>query len=278
MEWTSQFKPTFGTPLDLSHPLTKGLVLSMLFNEGSGKIVNDSSGQGNNGLCVNMNDPSIVGSGWNFDPYGGALAVDGSNDYVSISSANFLSLIGQTYTLAVWIKDDTLAGVLAAGFHRIISWANGTTNIQLGLGGNDRNHNRGFYIEEDTAGDKLPKKISAEPSPGWHCVVGTFDGAGTYHLYMDGKLSESGNFGGSSSTTYVTNTGYLYIGQRGNGGYVNGLISSVSIYNRALSAEEIAYKYAFPWCMYDDTSGYFPFYNRFYRRYAIDSRSGIGVM
>ncbi|MFH1012103.1 MAG: LamG-like jellyroll fold domain-containing protein, partial [bacterium] len=52
-------------------------------------------------------------------------------------------------------------------------------------------------------------------------------------------------------------TSSLKIGARGNDALTpfNGLISSVSIYNRALSAEEIAYLYAFPWCIYEAGQG-----------------------
>jgi len=40
---------------------------------------------------------------------------------------------------------------------------------------------------------------------------------------------------------------------------VGGLLSSASIYNRALSAEEIAYLYAFPFCFFEEA----PIWQRF---------------
>ncbi|MCX6749917.1 MAG: hypothetical protein NTZ83_00500, partial [Candidatus Pacearchaeota archaeon] len=42
-----------------------------------------------------------------------------------------------------------------------------------------------------------------------------------------------------SSSVYTTNTGKLYIGQRGNGGYTNGKLDEVMIWNRSLSPTEV---------------------------------------
>ena len=169
-------------------------------------------------------------------PWAGTF--DGSTNYIVASSANFLGLIGNAYSIGVWIKDDTSALTLSITYHRIVSFANGTTNVQLGLGANSAGTQRIFYIQDFTSGFNV-NVVTTVVSTGWNHVVATSDGAGTYHIYLNGSLADNGTQG-ANSTTYISNTGYLYIGQRGNSaGYVNGKVNDVRIYNRALSQAEI---------------------------------------
>ncbi len=72
----------------------------------------------------------------------------------------------------------------------------------------------------------------------WHNVVAIWDGInGTASMYVDGELINSGPY---TSTDYeLTN---IYLGQMANGGRTyRGLLDEVKIYNRALSAEEVAF-------------------------------------
>jgi hypothetical protein len=73
--WTPEYgrqKPPFGVQLNPSHPLARGLVGSWLFNEASGGIVNDLSGNGNTGALTAMPwassamGPSLTGSSSGF--------------------------------------------------------------------------------------------------------------------------------------------------------------------------------------------------------------------
>jgi hypothetical protein len=152
-------------------------------------------------------------------------------------------LIGKPYTISAWVNDNSPVATLDTTYHRIISFANGAVNIQLGLanrGGTP--NNRIFYIQESTSG-AVRQVTSGNVSNGWHHLVATSNGAGTWNIYLDGVLSNGGTTISSSSTPYITNTGWLYMGQRGNGGYVQGKLDEVMIWNRSLSSTEIQQVY-----------------------------------
>ena len=72
----------------------------------------------------------------------------------------------------------------------------------------------------------------------WHYVVGTWDGT-TGKVYVDGYLENSGSLTASAYTYSSTN-----IGRNISGGYnFNGNIAQVSIYNIALTPQEIQQNY-----------------------------------
>lgn len=191
----------------------------------------DLSGQGNNGNLVN-------GVGYNI-ANGGALTFDRTNyQFVEVPSYSFQPLIGNAYTISVWIKDDTSAATLDSegGFHRIISFNDGIKNVQLGLG-YEVTTARLFYIQERAAGDGNIEQTTSggNISAGWHNVVATSDGEGVWDMYLDGNISNGGR-PDIGSTPYITNSTHLYIGRRGDGwGYINGYLSDVKIYSGALS-------------------------------------------
>ncbi|MCX6749916.1 MAG: hypothetical protein NTZ83_00495 [Candidatus Pacearchaeota archaeon] len=170
---------------------------------------------------------------------GQCYSFDGINDYLNAPSSQFLPLIGKPYTISAWVNENTPVATLDITYHRLISFANGTLNIQLGLASSGGTpHNRIFYIQESKSGS-VRQVTSGNASIGWHYVVATSDGAGNWNIYLDGKLSNGGTTISGSSSVYTTNTGKLYIGQRGNGGYTNGKLDEVMIWNRSLSSTEI---------------------------------------
>ena len=79
----------------VSDALLNGLVGWWKFDEGSGTVAYDSSGNGNNGNLTN-------GPTWTTGKVGGALSFDGENDYVDVPSIQ--SVNGGGVTFAVWIK------------------------------------------------------------------------------------------------------------------------------------------------------------------------------
>jgi hypothetical protein len=74
----------------------------------------------------------------------------------------------------------------------------------------------------------------------WYHVAGTYDGS-TANIYVNGVLDNSVP---KTGTILASTAGPLFIGQNvggaGSGEFFNGLIDEVAIYNRALSAEEVA--------------------------------------
>ena len=75
-------KPPMGSLLRRGHPLANGLVCSLLFNQGSGDKVYDSSGHGSIGTFANA-DPA---TDWPPGPFGPAVNFGGSNDSIAIAN------------------------------------------------------------------------------------------------------------------------------------------------------------------------------------------------
>jgi type II secretory pathway pseudopilin PulG len=174
---------------------------------------------------------------------GGTLTFDGVDSYATTLSDSFLPLIGKAYTISAWIRDDTDAATIHAGnFHRIISFSNGTKNVQLGLGLDTSFTSRLFYIQERADADTAIEQATVgNVAFGWHNITATSSGTGTWHMYLDGALSDGGA-PAIGPNPYVTGTGFLFIGQRGDPGgvgFISGSLGGVSIYNRALNSTEV---------------------------------------
>jgi hypothetical protein len=151
--------------------------------EGSGQVVHDLSGKGNNGQLgstpvADSNDPTWI-KGFLF---GSALRFDG-NDYVRIPDS--ASLEPQNLTLSAWVR-----GSVSPGNSRQIvgKGGNGCDSASYALYGSAHG-GLAFYV---TTADKQYHS-TAEVDPAaiwngkWHHVAGTFDGA-TAKLFVDGKL------------------------------------------------------------------------------------------
>jgi hypothetical protein len=208
----------FVSPVNLS-----GLVLYLTFDEGSGNIAYDYSGNKNNGTLYN-------GVAWVDGKFGKALSFDGVDDYVGGFTESKFDL--DYITISVWVKVN--------GEFSIISkrcYAGGSTRAYDLYYSNGRIN---FCFSTDgTNPYTLSYPISLET---WYHIVATYDG-------INGKLYINGNLVSSSSvsgTLYKNNydfvIGYLSATSPPSG-FFNGTIDEVQIYNRALSEEEIKFLY-----------------------------------
>ena len=205
------------TPTPTATP-APGLVAAYGFNEGSGTVVNDASGNGNNG--------TINGATWTTSgKYGNALNFNGTNALVTINNAASLQLT-TGMTLEAWVYP-TVTGPW---------WGD------VIYKGNDN-----YYLEGTSnpsgfpaMGGTLP---NAPPLYGtgvlalntWTHLAATYDGA-TMRLYVNGVQVASR----AQTGTIVTSTNPLQIGGDSiYGQYFTGRIDEVRIYNRALSAAQI---------------------------------------
>jgi hypothetical protein len=192
------------------------------FDEGTGTIANDSSGNNYNG--------TINGATWFNDPFRGwCLSFDGINDYVSVTDWAPFNITGDI-TISAWIYmtvgSSTRAIVTKCGGTGATStpfdFRTNGTNLALVRAGSDGNDSTYSVIS-----------ITTEQ---WHHVVVRVENK-VPDFYLDGAII-------GKTVTFFTRTPTgnnipLYIGRRGSSLYFNGKIDEVSIYNRALSAEEI---------------------------------------
>jgi hypothetical protein len=192
-------------------------------------------GTGNNGVTFATGE---VAQGWSFD---------GTDDYVQVPSAANLNLVsGQGWTMEGWIKPNSLNDKIIV--HKGASF-NGTTIPYWA-----------FYIRNDspagqlafemcpgTGNDQYDYVKSAVPVVigAWQHVAVVVDSMGGatsgYHIYING-VSAGNTVSTNWATSGTVNTPEpLCIGStRGQSGFFDGLIDELAIYDRALSANEIA--------------------------------------
>ena len=216
-----QFLPKPQGQVASSH--TTGIAGEWRFDTGSGNTAFDTSGNGNNGTCVNMG----ANCTWTTGKILNALDFDGTDDNVNVGNAgNYTDT--DTFTLSAWIKvnggkDGTIVS-RRDGDTTQWQWVAQAGVLRLYTG---TNHNSAAsYIQDSN----------------WHFVATVVNGASSQH-YIDGIAS--GSTFSPSITSQSLNT---LIGARGDGaggiGFVfNGTIDEVKIHNRVLSAAEITELY-----------------------------------
>jgi len=231
-EYRSQIKPLYGTPINPSHWAAQGLAGQWLFNEGSGLIAHDSSGNGNHGTLVNMSNSSPT-SGWVPGSHGGGLAFDGSSNYVAIPKNVQLSL--SSWTGIIFLQAYVVNGYIALLGN---SYAVGNACIYI------KDGKGGVYAASNNFGG-----ISILSSA--HVMLG-ITVSDVLKIYINGNFDAQYLI----SPLFGAGAGAVIVGKNpvAASEYFRGIMSSVLIYNRVLSAEEIAYLYQNPYCMYEDQS------------------------
>ncbi|HNU52080.1 MAG TPA: immunoglobulin domain-containing protein, partial [Verrucomicrobiota bacterium] len=255
-------------PFSHSDPFAVGLIAYYPFNGNA----NDESGNGNNGSAHNA-----VLTGDRFNATASAYAFNGANAYVSAPNRDYLSFPeGGDFSIGVWAAFDSeptpnmyfLGCDNGPGDHPkwILQYG------QLGLLPTPPAGN--FVTFHMSGGPGIGYALACTPySPSlgsWHHYL--VSKAGTvYTLYIDGAPA-------TGSTNYMNDHGVLKvitegpaaaesgmtapltIGQAEGGGFVNGKLDDVRIYNRALSATEVAALYEMERPMLTDgLLAYYPF-------------------
>ena len=216
------------------------------FDEGSGTIISDDSGKGNNATLVSGVWNGRDGGIWRdleiSFTNGDSIIFDGSSTVVNIPDDSSLDGMSAC-SIEFWFKANslppsgsymTLVSKRTSGgpfaYHRI-SIDNGTGVLQLS------------YLEATNKTTSRPSlNVSTNLEIGkWYYVCGTFDGAaGEMKLYLNGNLIGSKSVWGQITRTISDFT----IGANGTAGqYFDGIIDEVAIYRRALSKEEVISHY-----------------------------------
>lgn len=198
---------------------TEGLVLRFDFDEASGDAV-DSSAVGHIG--------AISGAVRVAGVRGGALQFDGTNDWVTVADAPSLDL-STGMTLEAWVKPSVLSAWMTVMLKESLG------GLAYGLYANDDAARPAGYLNAG-AGDQALASPPQLPAGEWKHVALTYDGT-TMRLYVDGvEIAARAQTGGIIATD-----GALRIGGNASWGeFFTGVIDEVRVYNRALSAAEIA--------------------------------------
>lgn len=207
--------------------ITSGLVGWWRFDENSGTVAADMSGNGNTATLVGS--PS-----WVSGRVANALQFNGTSNYAVVPNSTSLT-IANAITVMAWVK-----GPAAGVWQKVVGKGpdateeyglyfkpgSGWCHIEAGISGGQR------LMESGTIADNT-----------WHQCVFTYDGT-TMTLYVDGvvtaSLAQTGVINTSAESVSIgaekTSTSQTY--------YTNAAIDDVRIYNRALSASEIQQIYA----------------------------------
>jgi hypothetical protein len=201
-----------------SEPDNTRLIGHWKLDEGAGTIASDSSGLGNDGRLGPEGNPQ-----WVAGIIGGALDLDGSDDYVEIDAIAD-DLTTNNFTVSIWIKgtqtgEGTVIGSNTTG---------GGHDFILGVQG-------GLLLVEAGGYNTYPPKISDNQ---WHHIAYVRDGNKAY-AYTDGVLvgteTPSGNPAGQVRWS---------IGQEWDSSpsdEFNGTVDDVRFYSYALSRAEVVW-------------------------------------
>jgi hypothetical protein len=209
-----------------THAQSSNIIATWHFDEGSGSVVTDSSGNGYDGI--------INGATWTTGISGGALDFDGVDDYVGIVNSSSLDNLN-ALTFEAWIYPRVNAHwhVISkgTGSKRLYSEAYMST---LDLTGRVR------YQPTHAYAKSIDNIVTLNS---WQHVVMTWSTTDdTLRVYHNGSEVSYSSLSAGAGTIEDDSSHPYTIGARSDlstGCFFNGIIDEVRIYNRALSAQEI---------------------------------------
>ena len=194
-------------------------------DELSGAVAHDSSGRGNHGTL--LGNPQ-----WTAGQVGGALRLDGTDDYVSLPIGSVVSSLSSS-TIALWVNFSDQGGA----WQRILDFGTGTANY--------------IYFCPRDAGGLLHVAITAGtgswtditgtgPLPtGWHHVALVIDGtAKVMQVLLDGEVLVRAGTLYTLSDLGTTNQNWLGRSQYADP-YFNGVLDDLRIYDQLLTTADI---------------------------------------
>jgi len=209
-------------------PVRNGLVLELDAGQrasypGTGNTWYDLSGNSLNGTLTN--GPTFSGIGAT-----SSIVFDGTNDYVDCGYNSTINSSSQ-FTIECWYKSSNISieGILFSTNTYGSTPANGY-HVEI--------YQSKLLFQVFPSTSTVQSSITLSNNV-WYHLVSTYS-SGTINLYVN-TVS-----GGSGTYTFNSSTGNLLLGRYPQGQYsLNGQMSSIRFYNRALSAYEIKQNFDF---------------------------------
>lgn len=178
---------------------------------------------------------------------GGALRLDGRDDYVRLPPNEFLDIGANAVSLSLWVNLSVLPSRLSEDYSFIYGSDLASYSLYL-----DRNRGElQFRATDATRHFASPGIPEAALQTGvWHHVVGVYDGsatsgAGRVSIYLDGQLQDA-HVGADDSpglglTQAVLPGQFAALGRRGDQDefYFSGILDDVALWRRPLAPAEI---------------------------------------
>jgi len=203
----------------------EGLRGRWTFDEGKGNAARDTSGNNNHAI--------VRGATYVPGPRGFALRFDGKDNFVDVGKRQSLQL-DKAGSIEVWFLPEEFQG-------GIVNWSTGGgwDDERLVVAFNTYSTYRGFNVVVADGASSLCRRVP-EPEKGvWNHLVLTFDGD-TISCWLNGHAVTF-----SQDVSPALEGVPFWIGRcQGLGAeYFKGLIDEVSVYDRALSPDEILARY-----------------------------------
>jgi hypothetical protein len=211
------------------------LIAQWKLNEGGGTDTSDFSGNANHG--------TLSGSpAWTTGPDAtGALSFDGTDDYVIVDNeTNFDFDYDDAFSVTAWVNwDSSVSGPPLPVFSKAKTFGN-----QEGIDIRVDSLNallKAYFVNASGIAISGGTSVNSLTADTWHFVAVTYDGsqdASGITLYID---NASGVVEGSAASSgSMLNDNPAWIGRSAPGGYFKGDIDDVRVYNRELTAGEVA--------------------------------------
>lgn len=219
-------KPFRGMQINKAHPLARGLVGAWVLNEATGDKVFDLSGNSNHGT---NNGADWVSNGLDFD----------GSDYINCGNGATLQPVN-AITIVTKVQIDSIGPVNSLVYKQTTGATRDGYNFDIRSAGPTVD----FWLPNAAAWNGVSTSITT----GSYVIVATYDRSYS-RLYIDGIEKASAPY----THAITTNTQVLQIGGRGieTANYFDGTNEYVYIYNRALSAEEVAWLNREPYAMFE---------------------------
>jgi hypothetical protein len=206
-----------------------GLVLYYPFSENTGTTTADRSQTGMIGTLTN-------GPSWSDGIFGYSLALDGSNDYVSVAAPDSSVSFGTAMTYAMWVYPTS---TVAQRYYLFDPRGDGSSSGMSSYFLFDRSDSTSGTFTVGNTGYEVISSNVAMGTNQWYHVSATRSGS-TWKIYLNGVLIKTG----TSDTTSLTLSNSFRIGTYSGAGagpqyYFAGNIDEARMYNRTLSANEV---------------------------------------
>ena len=235
--------PTLPPPVSLAAgtvatSVNNGLLAWWRLDEGAGATTADASGNGNTGTL--QGSPTWLVPG----PVSNAINFNGNGQYVSIGT-NLPALQPALFTVTAWfLTGSSGRQIILASY----SQNPGVAGFAFGIDIETASPGKLGLATGLNTGLARGSEWQSATSPGtvndgtWHFGACTYDGA-NMNIYLDGNLVTTTPWAyspGYAANNYIMMGAFQFSSTSTPNGFFNGSIDEVRLYNRPLSATEIA--------------------------------------
>jgi hypothetical protein len=246
-QFAPEQKPVLGTQVNHGLSLSDGLVGFWLMNEGAGSVIQDLSGNGNNGTFAS-------GAEWTAGKFGSCVNFPTGTDYINFGNKPSTKIGLDDLSGVAWVKFDTIQssqGIFDCGarFGATEGWMfltynnNAIFQIRLNNGTTQSSYSSSSALTNDGL---------------WHQAAFSIVRSGNVTFYLDGIYAGVSDVSGRVAED-LQGAQNFKISSLNSSYDILGKVDNAILFNRALSASEIAQLYREPFCMFKPSFNLFLF-------------------